>query len=199
MYKTLTSLRWWTWTWETPGNGDGHGCLACCSPCSHWESDVTEEQHHKAVRTATYRVKAQPTLVPLCSVLQSCPTLCSLMDYSLPGSSVHWILQTRRVEWVVIPISRGSSLPRDPTWVSCIAGRFLAVWANRGTQGHNISSKISHPIIQYWKPEPIFIYLNFFFFVVNFVIHWNEKALGSHVFPIYLNFYWKCICLAILC
>ena len=24
----------------------------------------------------------------------------------------------------------------------------------------------------------------FFFFVVNFVIHWNEKALGSHVFPI---------------
>ena len=24
----------------------------------------------------------------------------------------------------------------------------------------------------------------FFFLVVNFVIHWNEKALGSHVFPI---------------
>ena len=24
----------------------------------------------------------------------------------------------------------------------------------------------------------------FFIFVVNFVIHWNEKALGSHVFPI---------------
>ena len=24
----------------------------------------------------------------------------------------------------------------------------------------------------------------FFLFVVNFVIHWNEKALGSHVFPI---------------
>ena len=30
-----------------------------------------------------------------------------------------------------------------------------------------------------------FIYLFFYFlFVVNFVIHWNEKALGSHVFPI---------------
>ena len=29
----------------------------------------------------------------------------------------------------------------------------------------------------------LFIYL-FFLFVVNSVIHWNEKALGSHVFPI---------------
>ena len=27
-------------------------------------------------------------------------------------------------------------------------------------------------------------YLFIFLFVVNFVIHWNEKALGSHVFPI---------------
>ena len=24
----------------------------------------------------------------------------------------------------------------------------------------------------------------FFFFVVNFVIHWNETAMGLHVFPI---------------
>ena len=29
----------------------------------------------------------------------------------------------------------------------------------------------------------IFIYL-FFLFVVNFVIHWNETAMGLHVFPI---------------
>ena len=32
-------------------------------------------------------------------VTQSCPTLCDLMDYSLPGSSVHGILQAR-VGWV---------------------------------------------------------------------------------------------------
>ena len=25
---------------------------------------------------------------------------------------------------------------------------------------------------------------NLFFFVVNFVIHWNETAMGLHVFPI---------------
>ena len=38
-----------------------------------------------------------------------CPTLCDPMDWSLPGSSVHGILQVRILEWIAIPISRGSS------------------------------------------------------------------------------------------
>ena len=33
--------------------------------------------------------------------LQSCPTLCDPMDCSLPGFSVHGILQARTLEWVV--------------------------------------------------------------------------------------------------
>ena len=53
------------------------------------------------------------------------------MDCSPPGSSVHGIFQARILEWIVIPISRGSSPPRDQTWVSCIAGRFFTVWAVR--------------------------------------------------------------------
>ena len=53
--------------------------------------------------------------------LQSCLTLCALTDYSLPGSSVHGILQTRILEWVAISFSKGSSQPRDQTWVSLIA------------------------------------------------------------------------------
>ena len=40
-------------------------------------------------------------------------TLYDSMDYSLPGSSVHGILQARTLEWVAIPFSRGSSRPRD--------------------------------------------------------------------------------------
>ena len=40
---------------------------------------------------------------------QSCPTLCDPTDYSLPGSSVHGILQARILEWVAISFSRGSS------------------------------------------------------------------------------------------
>ena len=46
-------------------------------------------------------------------LLQSCPTLCSAMDCSLPGSSVHGILQARILEWVSMSSSRGSSRPRD--------------------------------------------------------------------------------------
>ena len=46
-------------------------------------------------------------------VTQSCLTFCDPMDYSLPGSSVHGILQARVLEWVAIPFSRGSSPPRD--------------------------------------------------------------------------------------
>ena len=57
--------------------------------------------------------------------LQSCPIQCDPMDYSLPGSSVHGILQARLLEWVSMSFSRGSSQPRDWTQVSCIAGRFF--------------------------------------------------------------------------
>ena len=53
-------------------------------------------------------------------VAQSCPTLCDPMDYT-----VHGILQTRILEWVVFPISRGSSQPRDWTQISHIAGGSL--------------------------------------------------------------------------
>ena len=35
----------------------------------------------------------------------SCPTLCHPMDYNLPDSSVHGILQTRILEWVAISFS----------------------------------------------------------------------------------------------
>ena len=57
-------------------------------------------------------------------LLQSCLTLCDTMDCSPPGSSIHEISQARTLEWVAIPFSRGSSRPRDGTYVSCIAGRF---------------------------------------------------------------------------
>ena len=42
-----------------------------------------------------------------------------------------WILQERILEQVAIPSSRGSSLPRDWTWVSHIVGRFFTIGATR--------------------------------------------------------------------
>ena len=41
------------------------------------------------------------------------------------------ILQARILEWIAIPFSRGSSRSRDQTQVSCIAGRFIIIWATR--------------------------------------------------------------------
>ena len=38
-------------------------------------------------------------------VAQWCPTLSDLMDYSLPGSSVHGIFQARVLEWGAIAFS----------------------------------------------------------------------------------------------
>ena len=67
----------------------------------------------------------------LCLVAQSCPTLCNPVDCSPPGSSVHWVLQARTLEWVATPSSRGSPQPRDGTHVSCTADRFLTSWATR--------------------------------------------------------------------
>ena len=43
------------------------------------------------------------------------------MDCSPPGSSVHWILQARILEWVAISFSKGSSRPRDRTLVSHVS------------------------------------------------------------------------------
>ena len=37
--------------------------------------------------------------------LQSCPTLCNPMDFSLPGSSIHGIFQARVLEWGAIAFS----------------------------------------------------------------------------------------------
>ena len=50
----------------------------------------------------------------LCLVTQSSLTLCNPVDCSLPGSSVHGILQARILEWVAMPSSRGSSTGIEP-------------------------------------------------------------------------------------
>ena len=54
-------------------------------------------------------------------LLQSCLTLCHTMDCSLPGASVHGILQARILKWTVMASFRASSWPWDPTCLSYIS------------------------------------------------------------------------------
>ena len=94
---------------------------------------------HLRENTLYFTQESHPPVTPLVlwekSVkvlpVQSCLTLCDPMDYSPPSSSVHIMLQPKKLEWVAILFSRGSSQSRDSTWVSCTAGRFFTFWVTR--------------------------------------------------------------------
>ena len=88
-------------------------------------------QTRKAWYKSLIHLKANNSWESESEVVQSCPTLCDPMDCSLPGSSVHGILQARVLEWVDIFFSRGSSWPRDGTQVSRIPGIRFNLWATR--------------------------------------------------------------------
>ena len=106
-------------------------------------------------------------------VAQSCPTLCNPMDCSPPYSSVLGILQPRILEWV----ARGSSCPRDWTWVSCIAGGFFTVWATRET------------------PDESKLALSFFKFNFYFILRYSwftvlcQFQVDSRVIQFYIYIY----------
>ena len=63
-------------------------------------------------------IKYKQNLKHLYAQAQCCPTLGDPIDYSLPGSSVHAISQTRILEWVATSFSKGSSQSRDQNRVS---------------------------------------------------------------------------------
>ena len=64
----------------------------------------------------------------ICSIVSGS---CNPVDCSPAGSFVYEILQARILEWAAISSSRGSSWPRDWTWVSCIDRQILYHWATR--------------------------------------------------------------------
>ena len=81
-------------------------------------------------------------------VTQSCPTLCDPVDCSLPGFSIHGILQARILEWVTISFSRGSFWPRDWTCISCIfcTGRWFSTSVPPGKPYKDRDSKVRQSI-----------------------------------------------------
>ena len=95
-------------------------CICCLGQCLLW------------TRPWYWKVKVLAA--------QSCPTLATL-DCSLPDCSAHGSLQTKILEWVAIPFSRGSSRPKDWTWVSCITDRFFTISATWEAPGVYTVSK----------------------------------------------------------
>ena len=108
-----SSIQWaWVWASSTRGWRTGKPGVLQSMWSQRVRHDWATEQQNKV------------------NVSNSCLTLYHPIDYSLPGSPY---MEFSRQEYcsVAIPFSRGSSRPRDQTWVSCIAG-----W--RGFRDQNI-------------------------------------------------------------
>ena len=99
--------------------------------------------------------------------LQLCLTLCDPMDSSPPGSSVHGILQARKLECITILFSTGSSWPKDRTQALLNCRQILyhlshgevlvkhseeGLWALRKDGGH----LGSFPRLCWINPKPVF-------------------------------------------
>ena len=96
-----------------------------------------------------------PTIIPIYRAWSACPRfhvdvctcsaasghvrLCDPMDCSLLGSSVHGILQARILVGLAISFFRGSSWPRDRTWVFSIVGGLFTT----GPLGKTLCLKLS--------------------------------------------------------
>ena len=102
--------------------------------CSHAECPPSPPQAELMVGLLCTVFVDQELHVEVKLVTQLCLTPCNPIDCSLSGSSVHGILQAIILEWVAISFSRGSSRPRDQTWVSSTVGRFFTIWAPREDQ-----------------------------------------------------------------
>ena len=82
----------------------------------------------------------------------------TLWTVARQASSVHGILQARILEWVGMPFSRGSSRPREWTWVSCNAGQLLTIWATReAVYMHICIFKSAHICIYIYKTRMMFV------------------------------------------
>ena len=99
------SSRWFLFLWSTGSVVVVHG-LSCPGACGIFPDQGLN--HCKKVKV---------------KVTQLCPTLCDRMDCSLPGYSVHRILQARILEWGAVPFPS----PGIPTQVSIIAGRCFTI------------------------------------------------------------------------
>ena len=146
--------------WDSPGNSTSG---LPCPPPGDLPSPGMEPMSLMSPALAGRFITTSAAWEVPCAVLglvAQCLTLCSLVDWSLPGFSVHGdspgkntgvgchaflqgtfpsqglnpgLLHCRWILycWVAYPFSKWSSQPRNQTGVSCIVGGFYTNWATR--------------------------------------------------------------------
>ena len=153
--------------WRTPGTREPGGLLSMGSHrvrhdwsdlaaaatrtlkmSSSWPNNSTLENSKKKMwnkKCLTKYVKVKVKVL----VIQSCLILWNHMDCSPVVSSVHVSFQARILDWAAISFSRGSSQPRDQTYVSCVSRWILyhcTAWEARltTTESLNVCRFIRH-------------------------------------------------------
>ena len=112
--------------------------ISFSSGCSQAREPVSSTLAGRFFTTSAPREAQITTMKSESEVTQWCLTLCDPVYCSLPGSSVHGILQARILEWITVSFSRGSSRPRDWIQISRISGRRFNPWATREAQNKSI-------------------------------------------------------------
>ena len=107
---------------DSPGKNIGVGCRALLQG-----TFPTQELNQGLLHCRFFpgELPRKPFISVISLVTQLCPTLCNPMDCQAPLSI--GFLQTRIIQWVVMPSSRGSFQPRDQSQAFCIAGGFFTI------------------------------------------------------------------------
>ena len=108
------------------------------------------------------------------------------MDWCLLGSAVHGILRARVLEWVAMPSSTGSSLPRDRIQVSRIADSLLLKLPEKPPRVAKEKSKERKSLHQAYKgflssyPNSLFFLFHhsLLHFFLSLSDQWNECVLS---------------------
>ena len=122
----LLYLKWITNKdpWYSTGNSVNITWWQLCSILCKWEKNLKKNRYVYMYSWVTLQHTWNDHIInqlwASAKSRQSCLTLCDPVDHSLPGSSVHGILQARILEWIAMPSSRRSSWPRDWTHFSYV-------------------------------------------------------------------------------
>ena len=126
-----TSPGWWNGAADASWEPQVGRAWAFCVPANKGPS--FPEWHALLLQMENYFPfpLSQPLCVCVC-VLSHSDSL-RPVDCSPPGSSVHGIFQVRMLEWVAIFFSRGSSQPRERTFISCVGRQILYHLSHQGS------------------------------------------------------------------